>query len=88
MTSLRGRLDQGILMKADIEFFKQNKGSVPLCCCEIRFREPLTYLKLKEPLFKCDQCAVRLPMSTFRPFCLKCQEYIEKKLKEGVKTID
>lgn len=82
MTSIKGRLDQGILIECDVEFFKLNKGQVPLCCCEIRLADPKTFEKLKEPLYKCDQLKQGIPMSEFRPFCLKCQDYIKRKLGE------
>lgn len=82
MSSIRRRLDEGWIMEEDIEFFKQNKGAVPLCCCCAHFSDPITYKRYPEPLYECDQMTKPLPLSEFRPFCLKCQEYIESKLKE------
>ncbi len=82
MASIRKRLDDRMLMRSDVEFFREAKGSVPLCCCQIRFRDPITGEKLRENLYTCDQLKELIPYSAFKTFCLECQEYISKKLEE------
>lgn len=82
MSSLRKRLDKEGLTKGMIDFFKWNKGIVPMCCCDIRYSDPKTYERLPESLYKCDQTLKEMPLSEFKPFCLKCQEYIAKKIEE------
>lgn len=83
MSSLRKRLDEGRFTETELQFFREQRGSTPLCCCEYNFIDPLTGKRYPEPLLKCDQMDKPVPMSEFKVLCLKCQDEMAKKLGEA-----
>lgn len=85
MTSVKGKLKTNSLTPADIKYFWDNKGSVPLCCIHIEFAHPRTQKRYKEPLYKCDQLKKGIPYAKFEKFCLKCQREIEEALERSDK---
>jgi len=83
MSSLRKRLNERELTEAELKFFREQRGNIPLCCCEWNFINPVTGFRYPEPLLKCDQMETAVPQSIFKVLCLKCQDEMAKKLGEA-----
>jgi len=75
LSTLRERFERGEFDKPLIDFFKQHRGSVPLCCYECKKWN-------KEWYFRCHTLKNWCREKTFRKKCFKCQKEIEELLDE------
>ena len=73
MTTLRERIERGEINEEIKKYFIQNRGTIPLCCFQVKNEKGITYVR-------CGWSKDWLPLEKFREFCKKCQEEIGKKL--------
>lgn len=78
MTTLREHLEEGTFDEPLKEFFNKHKGSIPLCCHEMKRTNG-------EWLITCTWLKSWYPLDKFREKCLECQKEIEGRLKMNKK---
>lgn len=76
MTTLRERIERGEINEEIKKYFIQNRGTIPLCCFQVKNEKEVTYVR-------CGWSKEWLPLEKFREFCRKCQKEIAEKL--GIK---
>ena len=79
MTTLRERIERGELNEEIKKYFIQNRGTIPLCCFQVKNEKGITYVR-------CGWSKDWLPLEKFREFCQKCQEEIAQKLKVKIEV--
>jgi hypothetical protein len=76
MTTVREYLELGIINQQIIQYWKTNKGNIPLCC----------FSRDQNGNYTCTYLQKYHPPETFKHLCRKCQSEISKILEKSLEA--
>lgn len=84
MTTIREHVENGNFSYWVTNFYSTGKGQVPLCCSQYKKQKDGTWNLTCKWLEKKNGKKKYFTYEEFSVLCLKCQEEIERKIKERV----